>query len=86
MKAIAIRQYGGPDVLELTDLPDPKVGADSVLVHVKAAGVNPVDCAVREGFLDPIYDSHFRIVCGWDVAGEVEAVGPAVTEFTARRR
>jgi len=83
MKAIAIRQFGGPDALEFMDLPDPKVGGDSILVRVKAAGVNPVDVAVREGFLDSIYESHFPIVCGWDVAGEVEAVGPAVTEFTA---
>ncbi len=83
MKAIALRRYGGPEVLELSELPDPKLGADSVLVRIRAAGVNPVDSAVREGFLDRIYESHFPIVPGWDVAGEVVAVGPAVTEFVA---
>ncbi|MFC8453602.1 NADP-dependent oxidoreductase [Kitasatospora sp. NPDC057223] len=83
MKAIAIRQYGGPEVVEFTDLPDPKLGPDSVLVHVRAAGVNPVDWKVREGHLDGILDAHFPLVMGWDLAGVVRAVGGAVTEFAA---
>ncbi len=81
MKAIAIRQYGGPEVVEFTDLPDPKLGPDSVLVQVRAAGVNPVDWKVREGHLDGILDAHFPLVMGWDLAGVVRAVGGAVTEF-----
>ncbi|GAA0657111.1 NADP-dependent oxidoreductase [Kitasatospora atroaurantiaca] len=81
MKAIAIRRYGGPDVVEYTELPDPKVGPDSVLVRVKAAGVNPVDWKVREGYLDGILDVHFPLIMGWDVAGVVQAVGGGVTEF-----
>ncbi|MFG2916528.1 NADP-dependent oxidoreductase [Kitasatospora sp. NPDC048298] len=81
MKAIAINRYGGPEVVEYTDLPDPKVGPDSVLVEVRAAGVNPVDWKVRDGALDGILDAHFPLVMGWDVAGVVRAVGGAVTEF-----
>ncbi|MGH8870010.1 MAG: NADP-dependent oxidoreductase [Actinomycetes bacterium] len=81
MKGIAIRQYGGPETLEWTDLADPKVGPDSVLVRVRAAGVNPVDFKIREGRLDGAFPSHFPLVPGWDVAGVVEAVGPAVWEF-----
>ncbi|MFI6446504.1 NADP-dependent oxidoreductase [Kitasatospora sp. NPDC050543] len=81
MKAIAIRRYGGPEVIEYTDLPDPKVGPDSVLVQVRAAGVNPVDWKVREGRLDGILDAHFPLVPGWDLAGVVRAVGGGVTEF-----
>ncbi|WP_329494668.1 NADP-dependent oxidoreductase [Kitasatospora herbaricolor] len=81
MKAIAIRQYGGPEVVEWTDLPDPKVGPDSVLVQVRAAGVNPVDWKVREGRLDGTFDVRFPLIPGWDVAGVVRAVGGAVTEF-----
>ncbi len=81
MKAIAIRQYGGPEVVEYTDLPDPKVGPDSVLVRVRAAGVNPVDWKIREGHLDGILDARFPLVMGWDVAGVVRAVGGGVTEF-----
>ncbi|MBV6696159.1 NADP-dependent oxidoreductase [Kitasatospora aureofaciens] len=81
MKAIAINRYGGPDVVEYTDLPDPKVGPDSVLVEVRAAGVNPVDWKVREGALDGLLDAHFPLVMGWDAAGVVRAVGGGVTEF-----
>ncbi|MGW4891094.1 NADP-dependent oxidoreductase [Kitasatospora sp. NPDC004240] len=81
MKAIAIRRYGGPEVVEYTDLPDPKVGPDSVLVEVRAAGVNPVDRHIREGRLDGLLDAHFPLVMGWDVAGVVRAVGGGVTEF-----
>ncbi|MER5353025.1 NADP-dependent oxidoreductase [Kitasatospora sp. NPDC002551] len=81
MKAIAIHRYGGPDVVEYTDLPDPKVGPDSVLVQIRAAGVNPVDWKVREGRLDGLLDAHFPLVMGWDAAGVVRAVGGGVTEF-----
>jgi NADPH:quinone reductase-like Zn-dependent oxidoreductase len=79
MKAIAIRQYGGPEVVEYTELPDPKVGPDSVLVRVKAAGVNPVDWKIREGYLDGVIDAHFPLIMGWDMAGVVQAVGGGVT-------
>ncbi|MER5638591.1 NADP-dependent oxidoreductase [Kitasatospora sp. NPDC002227] len=81
MKAIAIRRYGGPEVVEYTELPDPKVGPDSVLVRVKAAGVNPVDWKIREGYLDGMIDAHFPLVMGWDLAGVVQAVGGGVTEY-----
>ncbi|MGW2398828.1 NADP-dependent oxidoreductase [Kitasatospora sp. NPDC001664] len=81
MKAIAIRRYGGPEVVEYTELPDPKIGPDSVLVRVKAAGVNPVDWKIREGYLDGVTDAHFPLVMGWDAAGVVQAVGGGVTEF-----
>ncbi|MBO9555249.1 NADP-dependent oxidoreductase [Cellulomonas sp.] len=75
MRAITYSRYGGPDVLELTELPTPKVGPDSVLVRVKAASVNPVDWKVRQGYLDAIMDVEFPVVPGWDVAGVVERVG-----------
>ncbi|WP_298458753.1 NADP-dependent oxidoreductase [uncultured Cellulomonas sp.] len=75
MRAIAYSRYGGPDVLELMELPDPKVGPDSVLVRVRATSVNPVDWKVREGYLDGLMDAVFPVVPGWDVAGVVERVG-----------
>ncbi|MFF4378922.1 NADP-dependent oxidoreductase [Kitasatospora sp. NPDC001547] len=81
MKAIAINRYGGPEVVEYTDLPDPKVGPDSVLVEVRAAGVNPVDWKIRDGALDGLLDAHFPLVMGWDLAGVVRAVGGGITEF-----
>ncbi|MFC4562817.1 NADP-dependent oxidoreductase [Nocardiopsis mangrovi] len=81
MKAIVYRSYGGPEVLEVAEVPDPKVGPDSVLVSVKAAAVNPVDWKLREGYLDGIMDVFFPVVPGWDVAGQVVAVGTSVPEF-----
>lgn len=81
MQAMALTRYGGPEVLEATDLPEPKVGPDFVLVRTRAVGVNPVDHKIREGALDGFLPSHFPLVPGFDVAGVVERVGPAVTGF-----
>ncbi|CAL9555561.1 2-haloacrylate reductase [Streptomyces sp. enrichment culture] len=81
MKAIVLNEYGGPDDLTLTDLPEPKVGPDAILVRVKAAGVNPVDWKVGAGYLDPVLDAHFPLVPGWDVSGVVERTGPDAKEF-----
>ena len=84
MRGVAYDRYGGPDVLTLRDdLPDPPVGPDTVLVRVHAAGVNPVDVLIRSGGLTGAYPHHLPIVPGWDVAGVVEAAGPAVTAFAA---
>ncbi len=81
MKAIAIDQYGGPEVLHLAELEDPKLGPDSVLIRIKAAGVNPVDYKIRYGYLDRAFPSYFPIILGWDVSGVIEAVGATVKEF-----
>ncbi|GCE76623.1 NADP-dependent oxidoreductase [Cellulomonas biazotea] len=81
MRAITYSRYGGAEVLELTEQPTPKVGADSVLVRVRAASVNPVDWKVRAGYLDPIMDVQFPVVPGWDVAGVVEKVGLDTPEY-----
>ncbi|MET8545888.1 NADP-dependent oxidoreductase [Kitasatospora sp. NPDC004799] len=81
MKAITYRSYGGPDVLEYGDVPEPKLGPDSVLVRVAAASVNPVDWKVQAGYLDGMMDVLFPVIPGWDVAGVVERVGLGVTEF-----
>jgi NADPH:quinone reductase-like Zn-dependent oxidoreductase len=84
VRGMAYDEFGDLDVLTLRDdLPDPPVGPDTVLVRVHAAGVNPVDMAIRSGFLAGAYPHHFPIVPGWDVAGVVEAVGPAVVAFRA---
>jgi NADPH:quinone reductase-like Zn-dependent oxidoreductase len=82
VKAIALNEYGGPEVLAEMELPTPKIGPDGVLVRTSAAGVNPVDWKIREGRLDGGFPSHFPLVPGWDVAGVVEAVGPAVAGYS----
>ncbi|MFE9775421.1 NADP-dependent oxidoreductase [Streptomyces sp. NPDC005931] len=81
MKAISYSQYGGPEVLGLGEVRDPKVGPDSVLVKVRAAAVNPVDWKAREGYLDPAFDAVFPVIPGWDLSGVVVRPGPAVPEF-----
>jgi NADPH:quinone reductase-like Zn-dependent oxidoreductase len=78
-----MNEYGGPDVLKLaSDVPEPKVGPDFVLVRVKAAGVNPVDWKIREGALDGAFQTDFPVIPGWEMAGVVERTGPAVSEFS----
>jgi NADPH:quinone reductase-like Zn-dependent oxidoreductase len=81
MKAITYRTNGGPDVLEYGDVPNPKLGADTVLIRVKAASVNPVDWKIQAGYLDGVLDTVFPVIPGWDVAGVVEETGVGVTEF-----
>jgi NADPH:quinone reductase-like Zn-dependent oxidoreductase len=81
VKAIAQDVFGDADVMVLRELPDPLVGPDRVLVEVRAAGVNPVDVGVRAGHLNGQIPHHFPLVPGWDVAGVVVSVGPAVTGF-----
>lgn len=81
MKAISYSRYGGPEVLELGEVDDPRVGPDSVLVQVRAAAVNPVDWKCREGYLDSILQPVFPVIPGWDVSGVVVQPGPAVPEF-----
>jgi NADPH:quinone reductase-like Zn-dependent oxidoreductase len=82
VRGIAYERFGDESVLELRDdLPEPPVGPDAVLVRVHAAGVNPVDLTIRQGHLAGYFPHNFPIVPGWDVAGVVEAAGPAVVAF-----
>ena len=82
MRAIVQRSYGGPEVLEVQEVPAPEPIATEVQVRVHAAGINPVDFKTRAGkgmagILEP------PMTIGWDVAGTVSAVGVGVTRFQA---
>lgn len=81
MKAMTYAQYGGPEVLQQSECPAPKVSPGAVLIRVKAAGVNPVDWKIMSGGLDPLMDVGFPVTPGWDVAGVVEALGFDTPEF-----
>jgi NADPH:quinone reductase-like Zn-dependent oxidoreductase len=88
MKAIVQDRFGSADVLELQDVPDPVVGKDDVLVQVRAAGCGPDVWHIMAGKpylvrLIPEMRKMMRSVRGWDVAGQVEAVGANVKEFRA---
>src|ERR687895_1223422 len=81
MRAVAVREWGGRDGMELLELDPPPVAPDGVLVRVRAAGVNPVDAKIRGGYMAGALPYHFPVILGWDAAGVVEQAGPAVTWF-----
>jgi NADPH:quinone reductase-like Zn-dependent oxidoreductase len=78
VKALAFEKFGGPDVLALRDVPDPKIGPDDVLVRVKACALNHLDIFVREGI--PALKTPLPFWTGCDIAGDVVDVGPAVKD------
>lgn len=82
MKAVIYAEFGGPEVLKVEDVPEPHVGPDSLVVRVKAVGLNPVDYKVREGYLEGLIDTHLPAIPAWDVAGVVEQVGLDTPEFS----
>jgi NADPH:quinone reductase-like Zn-dependent oxidoreductase len=82
MRAAVIEGYGGSDRLEIREVADPGApGPGQVLLRVRAVGVNPVDWKIRNGSLRLVMPAKFPLILGYDVAGEVEAVGPEVTRF-----
>lgn len=76
MKAVVFSRHGGPEVLELREVPDPTLGPSDVLVRVEATALNHLDIWVREGL--PTLKLPLPHILGSDVAGVVEAVGPEV--------
>ncbi len=81
MQAVRAHDYGGPDVLEVEQVPLPKPGADQVLIHLKAAGVNPVDWKSRAGMYKQFWPLQFPWTPGIDGAGLIESVGANVKQF-----
>lgn len=81
MKAVVMQQYGGPEVLEYGDFPDPTPGPGEVLVKVAAAGINPVDLMQRAGATKSYFPLDFPNVIGWDVSGTVVKLGDGVVNF-----
>ncbi|AZO22090.1 MULTISPECIES: NADP-dependent oxidoreductase [unclassified Mesorhizobium] len=79
MRAVIQNSVGGPDVLFVAEQPDPSPKPGEVLVRVEAAGINPVDGAVRGGFYPLLGEPPF--ILGWDISGTVEALGAGVTAF-----
>lgn len=84
MKAIRVHEFGGPEVLRLEEVPEPRPGAGQVLVHVRAVGVNPVETYVRTG--GHASKPALPYTPGTDAAGVVEAVGEGVTRTRAGER
>ena len=76
MKAVRVDEFGGPEVLRLEEVPDPKPGSGEVVVRVRAAGVNPVDAYLRTGTY--AMKPALPYTPGSDAAGIVESVGADV--------
>jgi NADPH:quinone reductase len=82
MQAIRIVKHGGPDVLEVVDVPAPEPATEQLLVDVAAVGVNYRDVYEREG----VYGGELPTIIGAEAAGSVAAIGEGVTEFAAGDR
>lgn len=84
MRAVLFRRHGGVEVLEHTEVPDPTIGPDQVLVRVKACALNHLDLWLRHGI--PAYRISLPHIAGSDVAGIVERVGAGVSGIQAGDR
>src|SRR3984893_12118205 len=83
MKAALYHSFGGPEVLEVVEVPEPKMFADQVRIRIKAAALNPADLGFQAGAVDALVDSFFPVIPGWDVAGVVEEAGIRTTGLQA---
>ena len=83
MRSVILRRFGGPDVLEVADVPLPEPGPGQVRIRVEAATVNPVDIATRTGALQAagLMRAGAFVALGWDAAGRIDALGDGVTRF-----
>lgn len=79
-RSVFYTEFGSPDVLQIGDVQPLPMGPDCVEISVAGAGINPVDWKIMRGYLTGAFQHDFPIVPAWDVAGEVTAVGPSVTE------
>jgi NADPH:quinone reductase-like Zn-dependent oxidoreductase len=84
MKALRFQRHGGPEVLQIEELPDPSPGPRDVLVEVKAASINHIDIWLRGGL--PSFKIHLPRIPGADAAGIVRSVGPEVKTIKSGQR
>ncbi|GAB3964717.1 quinone oxidoreductase [Plantactinospora veratri] len=84
MRAVLMRRHGGPEVLEIVEVPAPEAGAGQLLVDVAAVGVNFADVYQRQGV--PPYAGELPAVPGQEGAGTVAALGPGVEDFAVGDR
>lgn len=80
-RAVRFSEYGGLEVLQVVEVEDPSPGEGQVLVRVKATSINPGEAKIRQGALHERWPATFPSGEGSDVAGVIEALGPAVEGF-----
>src|SRR4051812_30319017 len=78
MKAVTFAEYGGPEVLQVTDVPEPQPGAGQIRISVRAVGVNPIDWKIRSGAMSAFMPLELPAIDGREAAGVVDAVGEGV--------
>ncbi|MEU4175835.1 NADP-dependent oxidoreductase [Streptomyces sp. NPDC026589] len=81
MKAAAINSVGGPEVVELLDVETPQAGPGQVRLRIRAAGIQPFDCAIRRGLTIPGVPAGFPRTIGNEFAGVVDQVSPGAAGF-----
>jgi alcohol dehydrogenase len=79
MKSAQFKRYGGSDVIEINQTtPTPTLAAGNVLVEIKAAGINPIDWKIREGYMQQMIPIQFPSTLGMDFSGVIKQVGEGV--------
>src|SRR5260370_11912320 len=84
MKAVVIDKIGGPEVMKIAEVPKPEVKSGTVLIKVRAAGINFADTLFRQG--QYVMQPQLPDTPGLEAAGEIEAVGAGVADFKAGQR
>ena len=84
MKAAQFSRFGGPEVLEIVDLPDPHPGPGQIRIAVRAAGISATDPKLRAGTLT--FGAELPMTTGGDVAGVVDEIGEGVTDVAVGDR
>lgn len=79
MKAVRYHRYGGPEVLQVDEVPEPHAGPGEVRIKVQAAGINPFDTKVREGMMSGGSSLESPVITGLEASGLVDEVGEGVT-------
>ncbi|HLK01839.1 MAG TPA: NADP-dependent oxidoreductase [Streptosporangiaceae bacterium] len=80
-KVVVFDGYGGPEVLHIAEVPDPEAGPAQVRIRVRAAGVQPFDCATRRGDFATYNQLRFPVRLGNEAAGVIDQVGAGVSDF-----
>jgi NADPH:quinone reductase-like Zn-dependent oxidoreductase len=81
MRAVKFTRYGGPDVLDVVEVPRPAAGPGQVVVAVVTAATNPGEIGIREGHFAAMWPAHFPEGQGNDLAGYVAEIGSGVDDF-----
>lgn len=80
-RVVVFDGHGGPEVLHVVEVPDPRAGPGQVRLRVRAAGVQPFDCATRRGDFAAYNPLTFPVRLGNEAAGVIDQVGAGVTDF-----